>query len=47
MWEIALIEPEKELQKRIDQMNELGDRFSGEAINCREQLGKSRARLQT
>ena len=31
MWEKALIEHEKELQERIDQMDELGEKFSGEA----------------
>ena len=45
-WEKALREQVLELQKRIDQMEELGDKFLGEAKNCREQLEKSQRRLQ-
>ena len=47
MWEKALVEHEVELQEHIDQMDELGEKFSGEAKDCREQLQKSRKRLQT
>ena len=46
-WEKALVEHEVELQKHIDQMDELGEKFSGEAKDCREQLERSRERLQT
>ena len=42
VWEKALVEHELELQKRIDQMEELGEKFSGEAKDCR----KRRERLQ-
>ena len=45
-WEKALLEQETELQMRIDQMEELGIKFSGEAKDCRERLEKSRKRLQ-
>ena len=46
-WEEALAENEVVLQKHIDQMDELGEKFSGEAKDCREHLEKSRERLQT
>ena len=36
-WEKALAEQVSELQKRIDQMEELvGERFSGEAKDCKK-----------
>ena len=41
-WEKALVEQVSELQKRIDQMEELGEKFSGEAKDCRKRLEKSR-----
>ena len=41
-WEKALVEQELELQKCIDQMEELGEKFSGEAKDCRKRLEKSR-----
>ena len=41
LWEKALVEHEVELQQRIDQMDELEEKFLGEAKDCREQLGKS------
>ena len=46
-WERVLIEHEVGLQDCIDQMEELGEKFSGEAKDCRKQLEKSRERLQT
>ena len=46
-WEKALLEHEVELQKCINQMDELGDKFSGEAKYCRKRLEKSSERLQT
>ena len=47
VWEKALVEHELELQKRIDQMEELREKFSGEAKECRKRLEKLRERLQT
>ena len=47
VWEKALLEQEVELQKRINQMEELGDKFSGEAKDCRKRLEKARERLHT
>ena len=46
LWKKALVDHEVELQQCIDQMNELREKFSGEAKDCREQLGKSQKRLQ-
>ena len=46
-WENKLNEQVSELQERIEQMEELGVKFSGEAKDCRKRLEKSRERLQT
>lgn len=43
----ALAKQELELQERIDQMEELGGRFSEEANDCREWLQKSQEQQQT
>ena len=39
-WAKALVEHEVTLQERIDQMKELGEKFSGEAKECKKQLVK-------
>ena len=46
-WAKALIEHEVELQEHIDQMKELGEKFSGETKECKKQLVKIGERLQT
>ena len=46
-WEKALEEQVLELQVQIVRMESLGEKFLGEANNCRERLEKSRERLQT
>ena len=47
-WEKALVEQasDLELQKRVDQMEELGENISGEAKDCRKRLKKNHERLQ-
>ena len=46
-WEKVLLEQEVELQKRINQLEELGEKFAGEAKDCRKRLEKARERLHT
>ena len=46
-WKVTLVKEELELNKRINQMEQLGEKFLGEAQEHRKQLEKSRERLQT